>query len=349
MLWFFGFILLYIVILYKLYSKRKIYIGAENQNIMHRRKIQLIAGTTYTISLPKEWIKKNNLREKNEIILSEKIDNTLILSPQIPKEKEFKSVVLNIEEHKNNMEQILFSVYYLGAEDIELISKEPITKEIKAKIRKTITNMSGTEIVYEDKQRIRIKVLLDKEKINIIQTLYRIILLIDLSITNLAENMDINEIRINENEIDRLYHLITKIITISLVEPKILYSSKIKNVLKIPSYLMISKRLENIGDNINHLSYYLGKNKKRFKNKNEILRYFKLKLNKIIKYILGDEEKVSAKLNNDDFVFVDTMILEIEDKTILNYLEEILWFISSIEEEIINLSFYNQLIKKETI
>ena len=30
---------------------------------MQRRKIQLIAGTTYSVSLPKDWIRKNNLKE----------------------------------------------------------------------------------------------------------------------------------------------------------------------------------------------------------------------------------------------------------------------------------------------
>ena len=34
---------------------------------MHRRKIQLIAGTTYSISLPKEWVKKNHLKEMHNL------------------------------------------------------------------------------------------------------------------------------------------------------------------------------------------------------------------------------------------------------------------------------------------
>jgi len=60
---------------------------------MHRRKIQLIAGTTYSVSLPKEWVRKNNLKEKNEILFYEKNDRTLVISPYAI---EGKKLLINI-------------------------------------------------------------------------------------------------------------------------------------------------------------------------------------------------------------------------------------------------------------
>ncbi|MBU1270447.1 MAG: AbrB/MazE/SpoVT family DNA-binding domain-containing protein, partial [Nanoarchaeota archaeon] len=113
---------------------------------MHKRKIQLIAGTTYTVSLPKEWVRKNNLKEKNEILLHEKNDRTLIISPHSIEGKKLNEISLNIDEYAPNIDQILFAVYYLGIENITLFSKKEITKDVKVKIRKTITHMSGTEI-----------------------------------------------------------------------------------------------------------------------------------------------------------------------------------------------------------
>ena len=43
---------------------------------MERRKIQLIANSTYTLSLPKYWIKENNLKEKDEIMIYEQNNNS---------------------------------------------------------------------------------------------------------------------------------------------------------------------------------------------------------------------------------------------------------------------------------
>ena len=311
---------------------------------MHRRKIQLIAGTTYSVSLPKEWVRKNNLKEKNEILFYEKNDRTLVISPYAIEGKKLNEISLDIDKYISAIDQILFAVYYLGIENISLFSKKELTKDVKSRIRKTITHMSGTEITYEDKQKITMKVLLDKSKVEIFQVLYRINLIIESSILNILEQLNINEIRINENEIDRLYHLITKIISLSIIDSNILNSSKIKNVSLIPAYFLISKRLENIGDNINHLSEYLHKTKVKFENKNEILNFAKTELNRSISYFMSKSTNIFQKINVDNLRIINDYILKSKDKTIQNYLEDIIRYVVDIEEEIVNISFYNQLI-----
>ena len=314
---------------------------------MHRRKIQLIAGTTYSVSLPKEWVRKNNLKEKNEILFYEKNDRTLVISPYAIEGKKLNEISLDIDKYISAIDQILFAVYYLGIENISLFSKKELTKDVKSRIRKTITYMSGTEINYEDKQKITIKVLLDKSKVEIFQVLYRINLIIESSILNILEQLNINEIRINENEIDRLYHLITKIISLSIIDSNILNSSKIKNVSLIPAYFLISKRLENIGDNINHLSEYLHKTKVKFENKNEILNFAKTELNRSISYFMSKSTNIFQKINVDNLRIINDYILKSKDKTIQNYLEDIIRYVVDIEEEIVNISFYNQLIHED--
>ena len=314
---------------------------------MHRRKIQLIAGTTYSVSLPKEWVRKNNLKEKNEILFYEKNDRTLVISPYAIEGKKLNEISLDIDKYISAIDQILFAVYYLGIENISLFSKKELTKDVKSRIRKTITYMSGTEINYEDKQKITIKVLLDKSKVEIFQVLYRISLIIESSILNILEQLNINEIRINENEIDRLYHLITKIILLSIIDSNILNSSKIKNVSLIPAYFLISKRLENIGDNINHLSEYLHKTKVKFENKNEILNFAKTELNRSISYFMSKSTNIFQKINVDNLRIINDYILKLKDKTIQNYLEDIIRYVVYIEEEIVNISFYNQLIHED--
>jgi len=311
---------------------------------MHRRKIQLIAGTTYSVSLPKEWVRKNNLKEKNEILLYEKNDRTLVISPSTIEEKKLNELSLDVDKYASNIDQILFGVYYLGIENINLFSKKELTKDVKTKIRKTITHMSGTEINYEDKQKIIIQVLLDKSKVDILQVLYRVSLIIDSSISNILEQLNINEIKINENEIDRLYHLIVKIVSLSLIDSNILYSSKIKNVSLIPAYFLISKRLENVGDNVNHLSEYLDKTKINFENKKEILNFIRTELNRSIKHIISSSPNFFFKINVDNLKAINNSVSKLKDKTIQNYLEGIIRYIVDVEEEVINISFYNQLI-----
>ncbi len=316
---------------------------------MYRRKIQLIAGTTYSISLPKEWVKKNNLKEKDEIVIYEKNNRTLSLSSKQSKGRELKEISLNVDEYSANIDQLLFAVYYLGAEKISIFSNTELTKSTKTRIRKTLTHMSGTEIEYEDKKEIRIRVLLDKSKVSITQILYRISLIIDSSIANMLDYFDIDEIKINENEIDRLYHLISKVISISLIDSNVLNSSNIKNVSLIPFYFLISKRLESIADVINHLSVYLHSEKKNFKNKRKILDFIRKETVRSIDHLVRKKSKIFENSKESDINNIRRKISEIKDKTVRSYLSDAIRYLLNIEEEVVNVSFYNKLIKENKL
>ena len=311
---------------------------------MHRRKIQLVGGTTYTLSLPKEWVKKNNLKEKNEITIYEKNDRTLVISPQLGEKGKIKEISLDADKYASNIDRIMFAVYYSGIENISLFSKKELTKNTKALVRKTITHMSGTEINYEDKHKIIIKVLLDKSKVDIMQVLYRIYLLLDTSFLNIIDELNIEEIRFNENEIDRLYHLMTKVVMLSLTDSNILHSSNIKNISLIPSYFLMSKRLENLGDSINHLSKYMDKKEIVFSDdEKKIIDLLRAELHRSIKHIMRKScqnfKKTDAKKLSD----IKKHIKSIVNKTIRNYLQEMVRYIIDIEDETVNISFYKHL------
>ena len=318
---------------------------------MERRKIQLIAGTTYSVSLPKKWVKKNSLKQGNEISIIEKSDSNLVISPRSFKEKKLNEISLNVDDYMGgegniqNLSPILFACYYIGIEKITLFSKEILSKNIKTKIRKTLLNMSGTEISYEDEQKITIRVLLDKSKIEFSQIIYRIGILIEYSILNLTNQLNINEIRLNENEIDRLYHLAAKMISLSLIDSNILDSSKIKNNSLILSYFLMSKKLENLSDTIYYFSEYINKNKTKTDNK-KIFDFVRNEINRGVKYIVWDHLFIFERIGGEKLDNINELISKIKDKSMQRYFEDIIRYLKDIEDEIVNISFYSQLIRK---
>jgi len=317
---------------------------------VHKRKIQLIAGATYSVSLPKEWVKKNNLKEKEEILLYERNDRTLVISPYSIKESKPNDISLNVDDYAPTIDQVLFAIYYIGIENITLFSMKELSKEVKAKIRKTLSNMSGTEIIQEDQQKIIIKVLIDKSKLDIFQIVYRIGLILDLSISNIIGQFNLSEIKMNETEIDRLYHLIAKIVSLSLIDSNILHSSNIKNVSFIPSYFLIGKRLENIADNINNLSEYLYDKKISFKHM-EILQIIRAELNRTMAYFMRipGSFDIFNKMDEQNLHQMRILLSTIKDTAIRNYIGDIARFTLDVQEEMINISFYNQLIQNKIL
>ncbi|MEM4257490.1 MAG: AbrB/MazE/SpoVT family DNA-binding domain-containing protein, partial [Candidatus Diapherotrites archaeon] len=201
--------------------------------MVENRKIQLVGNSTYTISLPKQWIEKNKLKEKNTLEIEENPDGSLLIN--VGKQKQnFSEMNLNSDYYKENLGEILLAIYYLGTDTIRVYSKNNLSKEAKAKIRKAMQNMSGTVISQEDDKEIIIKVLLEKSKVEIKQILFRLCTLIDNSLNALQEKPNKEEIQLNENEIDRLYHLGVKTLTISLINNQFLITSGIKNATLIP-------------------------------------------------------------------------------------------------------------------
>jgi len=191
---------------------------------MYRRRLQLIAGATYTVSLPKEWVLKNNLKEKCEVEIHEQDDRALLISPFQHRSEEHPEISINLADYAEVIDQVLFAVYYLGKEAIRITSKKEIAPQERSRIRETLTDMSGTEVSFEDKHTIIIKVLIDKAKVDINQSLYRIVLIIEQSIINLLGPGNRKELEANEEEVDRLYHLAIKVISIALKEAAILQS-----------------------------------------------------------------------------------------------------------------------------
>lgn len=314
---------------------------------MKRRKIQLIAGTTYSISLPKDWVQKNKLKEQEEVMIFEKSDGTLNISPEIAEEKNLGSISLNVDDFEENMESILFTIYYLGFENITLFSKKVLDKNTKFMIRSALRHMSGTEIAFEDKQKMILKVLLDKSKIDVYQVLYRLFLILDLSIANIIQDLDYQEIRINENEIDRLYQLLTKVISLSLTNTNILKSSKIESIQLIPSFFLVSKKLENLGDNLKYLGAYLSENqigdatKKKYI---EVLGFCRINLEKSQKHISRNFKTIYKKIDAALLDGIRKKIYSINDKKIEDQLGRIKRNMIDIEDEIVKISFYKKLI-----
>jgi len=309
---------------------------------MDRRRIQLIAGSTYSVSLPKAWVVKRGLRRGSEVQFHERGDGTLVLSPQPLVGSAMKEASLDVDEHGTSIDHVLFALYYLGVEDIHLSSPKGLAKDVKLRIRRALAHMSGTEITYEDQQRMTIRVLLDRSKVDVRQLLYRMGLIIELTIAELSEATDSEEVAMNENEIDRLYHLMTKTISLSLVSSDVLLSSGIGHSILVPSYLLISKKLENIADRLGVLG-------ERFRGRpalgcREPLLFVRTELGRSVRHITHSFKGPFRESDSAAIRAARAQIRRVKDVQVADCLEDMVRFLLDIQQEIISLSFYTSLI-----
>lgn len=317
---------------------------------MEQRKIQLVAGTTYALSLPKPWIQKNALHEGQQLMILEQENGTLIISKNILETKHREKITLNVDDYEQNIDQIILKLFYLGFEKIELFSKN-LRKETKTKIRAALQHLIGTEIVQEEQNKITIKVLLDKSKVDVIQSLFRMGLIIEQMLSNVLEEIDIKEMSINENETDRLYNLISKMLSLSLTDAALLQTSKIQNVNFITHYMLITKRLEIIADNILWLARYLDKNNKKLEleHKRAVADFIRRELNRTIRHMMADYPTIFTLPNKEEINKIQGYIDMIADGKIKEHLSYPVKLVLDNEEEIVSISFSKRLMREKII
>jgi phosphate uptake regulator len=251
-----------------------------------------------------------------------------------------------LDDFKEDVSQALFVLYYLGTENLFISSRKEVTLEAKATIKHALKYMAGTEIVAEDKHKIHIKVLLDKSKVEVDQLFYRVGLLISTSIDSLLAS-SAEEIKDSEEEVDRLYHLISKILLLTHTNAEILLSSRIENVHYIVSYQLIAKKMENIEDCLYKISLIEGL--KKGKEMEKPLRFIQEKTMNGMTFLLNRNKKPFSRTPRAIVQAMEKDISRLGNIEVVKYLDDMLRFAVDIEEELTQISFMTMLIREKVL
>ena len=133
---------------------------------METRKVQQTGGSSFIISLPKQWIRKHGV-EKNDLlgILSQP-DGNLLITPKIESRISSSRKKIDIDEiiDSNFLFRLLIGTYIMGYSEIQISS----SKKIDSLIRDTIINFTqiviGPEIIEETNNQIILKDLLNPKE-----------------------------------------------------------------------------------------------------------------------------------------------------------------------------------------
>lgn len=214
---------------------------------MEPRKIQLVGKRSYAVSLPKEWITRNNLKEKT-VVYIEDLGDYLVLKAN---DKSIEKINNNNSFDLDKIERIksfLVLLYMKGVDNIVLKSKKFNSKSI-SEIRNIISYLEGYSIVYEDEKNVEINFIFGDINLTIKKIIFRITYLIEVLFRSVVEK---NEEMINETEqvIDRLYHLSNKILIACIGDKKKSTLNEINSKEDFLLLHMIVKKLETFADRI---------------------------------------------------------------------------------------------------
>ncbi len=135
---------------------------------METRKLQKIKGGSFTLSLPKQWVEKRELKSGEQIIVSEEDDGSLRIAPMSAGFERPFEVTLAVESFPN-LQALEYSVatYYIqGSTRINITSNKIMSAEQKKRWKQLRTELPGVEVAEEEANRLSFQVLIDPASVS---------------------------------------------------------------------------------------------------------------------------------------------------------------------------------------
>lgn len=242
---------------------------------METRKLVKAGQASHTISLPKEWITKNNLKKGDTVWITNKSDNELLITPSSEqKASEKKEKTINIDgKDMETIQRDITSAYLNNYSTITLIGNA-VTQKTK-EIRKILHDFVALEISEQTSMRIVAKDLLNLQEISLQKTISRMDLIIRTMIDDTLlsfEGKELQEsVQYRDYDVNRLYFLLSRLLKGSLKDPALASQLGIKKD-EVLSYWYLIVNLENLADYIKNISETGNTRNKQAKKIIEILQ-----------------------------------------------------------------------------
>ena len=221
----------------------------------YARRLQKI-GSSMLISLPSEWIKNNNLKKGNMVMIEVNRNNSVSLYPSNIDTDDVKEV--NIPHPQLSMDSLtnqIYGAYLLGYDVIRIKGKSQISFDDRELIKLAMRKLVGLEIVDENGSNIISQFLLDANTLDAEKILRRMSSIVagmykdTLIGIQKKENGSEKSIVSRDDEVDRQYFLLVRLIRSAMMDQKLASKLNLSNI-DILDYRIAANHLESAGDYI---------------------------------------------------------------------------------------------------
>ena len=228
---------------------------------MEIRKVQITGGSSYIITLPKEWVKSVNIKKNDSLGLIIQSDGTLLVTPKMTHEhyqgvKEFDAGSIT---EQNYLLRGLIGAYISGYDIIKINLKTRLSPFARKVVRRFTTTTIGQEVVEESDTSIIIKDLLDPTEMPFDRTLKRMQIIVKGMLEDTVRALNSNDKTLAEdvisrdNDVDRLHWLVAR--QHNIILRNIGLAEKMNTTIEMSSTcFLISRIIERIGDHIVRIS-----------------------------------------------------------------------------------------------
>jgi phosphate uptake regulator len=226
------------------------------------RKIQLTGRESYIISLPKEWMTTIGLKKGDQLAFKIQEDSSLLLVPRKiiedqTKESSLKEYTIHItsKDDPQSISRRIMSLYAIGADQIRIRFREgEIQPEQKMSIKNTLKVLLGSEITAELSNGIYIQILINNPIFPVDQAIRRMLVIaqsMDKEAVSAMKNFNeslMQNVIASDDELDRLNLYVIRQLKYG-IERNLIKEMKFSSTKEFLGYRIVTKNIENVGDN----------------------------------------------------------------------------------------------------
>lgn len=228
---------------------------------MEIRKVQVTGGSSFVITLPKEWAKSIDLKKNDPLGLIPRPDGSLIITPPSRWENTSSNKVFDVtgEEDPVFLYRKMVGAYIAGFSFIEVRSKGRMPSSVR-EVVSTLTQIAiGLEILEESDEHIILKDLIDPTEMKFNKSVDRMRVLVRNMLSDSLQALEegdrelLQDVIDRDRDIDRLEWLISR--QSNMAQRDSIVSRKIgMPQMEITANFTVGRILERVGDHAVHIA-----------------------------------------------------------------------------------------------
>jgi phosphate uptake regulator len=227
---------------------------------MELRKLQLTGGSSYTVTLPKEWVEQAELEAGDVVGFASQPDGSLAVYPHA--RQQGPAAKYDIEVATDDTDATFRSIvaaYLNGFDVMNVRSRKPLSSRVRRAVRKAAKRIIGLQVVEEDVNAITLQDFMDPKEFHIDKALRRMQAICrtmqEDALRVFQEPLDEEDSTFEErdDEVDSLYWIINKQYHAILRDPS--YAQRMGvNANVALNYLLVARLIERTADHAARLA-----------------------------------------------------------------------------------------------
>ena len=267
------------------------------------RRLQRVGKATYSISLPKEWVRRRGLRPGDILEVYEEGDGSLRIRSRVDKLAE-SSYIIDAELCRvyGQISKLITACYHRGCERIEVRAAGGLNGEIVKEVSETVSRLPGFEIIERTNKRIVLQNFVDPSRFSARGLTRRLQTMISTMFGNISDFLysrsyeDIKSVRDLREKIHQLYELTIRLLITYLEHRGLGKTIGLRNSTEAYCMIMFSDHMFRIAEHLCNVGEELLRFRKRIWGSEELLS--------LLRELIGMasiifEDSINAFINTD--------------------------------------------------